>query len=180
MSGSEAPLKVRDATPADAERIAAVARASWTDTYRNIFDAAFIEDFLATNYRPEDLAAGAQRAADDEDRHFLVAERGGEVVAFAQYGVGPRGPQLSRIYADPAHYGSGVGSALLAELHRRLEGRVESYLVDVHSRNARGVGFYRRQGFEVVGGGATPECDLTMRRSLAPVGAAPGDADRRD
>lgn len=173
MSAAKAAVTVRDATPADAERIAAVARASWTDTYRDIFDADFIEDFLAANYRPEDLAAGARRAADDEDRHFLVAEREGEVVAFAQYGIGPRGPQLARIYADPAHYGSGVGSALLTELHRRLEGRVESYLVDVHSRNARGVGFYRRQGFEVVGGGATPDCELTMRRRV-------GIAGRRD
>ena len=180
MSASKAPVTVRDATPADAERIAAVARASWTDTYRDIFDAAFIEDFLAANYRPEDLAAGAQRAADDEDRHFMVAERGGEVVAFAQYGVGPRGPELFRIYADPAHYGSGVGSALLAELHRRLEGRVDSYTVDVHSRNGRGVGFYRRQGFEVVGGGPTPDCDFTMRRQVGAAAEPRGVASQRD
>ncbi len=166
MTGSKSSASVRDAVPTDAERIAAVARASWTDTYRDIFDAPFIEDFLAANYRPEDLASGARRAADDKDRHFLVAERDGVVVAFAQYGVGPHGPQLFRIYADPAHYGSGLGSALLNELHRRLEGRVEAYLVEVHSRNSRGVAFYERQGFIVVGGGATPDCDLTLRRSV--------------
>lgn len=174
------PAVVRDATPADADRIAAVARAGWTDTYREIFDAGFIEDFLGANYRPEDLAAGARRAADDEHRHFLVAERDGVVVAFAQYGVGPRGPELFRIYADPAHYGSGVGSALLAELHRRLEGRVDSYLVDVHSRNARGVAFYERQGFAVVGGGATPDCDLTLRWSVGAAAAGPGGAGQAD
>jgi GNAT superfamily N-acetyltransferase len=157
---------VRDAAANDAARIAEIARASWTDTYRDIFDAAFIEEFLATHYRVEDLANGAARAAEADDRHFLVAERDGDVVAFAQYAVGPRGPQLFRIYADPPHYGIGAGHALLEELHRRLAGRVEGYVLDVHSRNERGLAFYRRHGFVVVGGGETPDCDLTLRRDL--------------
>lgn len=158
---------VRDATASDAARIAEIARASWTDTYRDIFDSAFIEEFLDTHYRIDDLANGAVRAAEADDRHFLVAMRDDEIVAFAQYAVGPRGPQLFRIYADPPHYGSGAGHALLEELHRRLAGRVESYVLDVHSRNERGLAFYRRHGFVVVGGGQTPDCDLTLRRDLA-------------
>jgi len=162
------PATVRDAAPEDAERIAEVARASWAETYRGIFEPSFIEDFLATNYAADDLARGAQRAAERDDAHFLVAERDGIVVAFAQYGHGPRGPELFRIYADPAHYGTGAGSALLAELHRRLRGQVDAYLLDVHSRNERGRAFYDRQGFVIVGGGSTPDCDLTLRRTLPP------------
>ncbi|MGH2402754.1 MAG: GNAT family N-acetyltransferase [Candidatus Limnocylindria bacterium] len=161
------PVSVRDAAPADAEAIARVARASWTDTYADIFDPDYIEGFLAENYAVDSLRAGAERAAARDDAHFLVAERDGEVIAFAQYGVGARGPELFRIYADPAHYGTGAGSALLAELDGRLTGRVDAYVLDVHSRNARGRAFYDRSGFEVVGGGATPECDLTLRRRLA-------------
>ena len=160
------PVIVRDARASDARRIAEIARASWSETYRDIFEPAFIEDFLARSYMPDDLARGAERAAERDDAHFLVAERDGRVVAFAQYGLGPRGPQLFRIYADPAHYGTGAGSALLAELHRRLEGRVDGYLLDVHSRNERGRAFYDRQGFVIVGGGSTPDCDLTLRRTI--------------
>lgn len=162
------PVTVRDARAEDAGRIAEIARASWTETYGGIFEPAFIEDFLARNYAPDDLARGAERAAANDDAHFLVATRDGAVVAFAQYGHGPRGPELSRIYADPAHYGTGAGSALLAELHERLHGRVGGYLLDVHSRNERGRAFYDRQGFVIVGGGATPDCDLTLRRTLDP------------
>jgi len=161
------PPSVRDATAGDAEAIARVARASWTDTYRDIFEPDFIERFLAEAYALESLAAAAERASASEDQHFLVAERDGAIVAFAQYGAGGRGPELFRIYADPAHFSTGAGSALLAELHRRLTGRVDAYVVDVHSRNERGRAFYDRNGFEVVGGGDTPDCDLTMRRSLA-------------
>ncbi|HVM24726.1 MAG TPA: GNAT family N-acetyltransferase [Candidatus Limnocylindrales bacterium] len=160
---------VRDARPADAERIAEVARLSWTDTYRGIFEPAFIDDFLERNYAVADLAAQAERAATRGDRHFLVAEHAGAgIVAFAQYGVGPRGPELSRIYADPAHYGTGAGHALLTELERRLEGHVDAYVLDVHSRNERGRAFYDRHGFVIVGGGGTLDCDLTLRRTLRP------------
>jgi ribosomal-protein-alanine N-acetyltransferase len=162
------PVAVRDAVPADAAAIARVARTSWTDAYRDIFDPSFIEEFLERNYAPALLAAQAEACLDRMDRHFLVAERDGEVIAYAQYGVGERGPELYRLYADPAHYGTGAGSALLDDLHRRLDGRVDAYLLDVHSRNARGRAFYDRKGFVIVGGGATPDCDLTLRRTLRP------------
>ena len=39
-------------------------------------------------------------------------------------------------------------------------------MLDVHSRNERGRAFYERNGFVVVGGGDTPDCDLTLRRTL--------------
>jgi len=35
-------------------------------------------------------------------------------------------------------------------------------------RDERGRSFYDRNGFVVVGGGATPDCDLTIRRDLLP------------
>jgi ribosomal protein S18 acetylase RimI-like enzyme len=159
-------VSVRDATPADAAAIETVARASWSDTYRDIFEPDFIERFLAENYSQEALARAARAAAERRDVHFLVAERGGAVVGYLHFGTGPRGPELFRVYAHPDAYGTGVGSALLDELHRRIAGRVARYVLDVHSRNARGRVFYERRGFQVVGGGATPDCDLTMAIEL--------------
>jgi [ribosomal protein S5]-alanine N-acetyltransferase len=163
------PVSVRDATPADAEAIGSVARASWAETYRDIFEPAFIAEFLDANYQPAALAQQASRAAGLSDGHFIVAERDGSVVAFAQFGVGSRGPELFRIYADPAHYGTGAGSALLAELHRRIAGQVDAYVVEVHSKNERGRAFYDRNGFVVIGDeGRMAGCDLVLRRTLAP------------
>jgi RimJ/RimL family protein N-acetyltransferase len=160
------PVTIRDARAEDGAEIARVAHASWRDTYREIFEPAFIDEFLATNYSPDSLAMAADRARSRDDSHFLVAERDGEIVAYAQYGVGERGPQLWRVYADPAHYGTGAGSALLDELECRLE--VDAYQLDVHSRNERGRAFYDRRGFVIVGGGETVDCDLTLRRTLRP------------
>ena len=172
------PIAVRDATPGDAADIQRVARASWRDTYRDIFEPAFIEDFLARNYSEAALASAAEAAATRDRAAFLVAERDGEIVGYLDFGEGPRGPELFRIYADPAHYGTGVGSALLAELHRRIEGVVDTYVLDVHSRNERGRAFYDRNGFVMVGGGATEDCDLTLRRTLRPLGAGSPDLTR--
>jgi ribosomal-protein-alanine N-acetyltransferase len=160
-------LSVRDATPGDAAAVRGVAQASWRDTYRDIFEPSFIESFLDRNYSEAALARAAGPAATG-DRIFLVAERNGTIVGYLDFAEGKQGPQLFRVYADPAHYGTGVGSALLTELHRRLEGSVESYVVEVHSRNARGRAFYDRNGFVIAGGGATPNCDLTLRRTLSP------------
>ena len=44
---------------ADADAIARVARASWAETYRDIFEPAFIAEFLDANYAPAALAAQA-------------------------------------------------------------------------------------------------------------------------
>ena len=162
-----APLSVRDATPGDAAAIRRVAQASWRDTYRDIFEPSFIEDFLDRNYSEPALARAAGAAAT-RDRTFLVAERDDAIVGYLDFGEGPRGPELFRVYADPSHYGTGVGSVLLAELHERVGSSVASYVLDVHSRNERGRAFYDRNGFVIVGGGETPDCDLTLQRTLRP------------
>ncbi len=162
------PIAVRDATPSDAAAVQRVAQASWRDTYRDIFEPAFIEDFLARNYSEAALASAATAAATRDGSVFLVATRDSEIVGYLHFGEGPGGPELFRVYADPPHYGTGVGSALLAELHRRIEGLIDAYVLHVHSRNERGLAFYDHNGFETVGGGATEDCDLTLRRTLRP------------
>ena len=174
------PVAVRDASAADAAAIERVARSSWTETYRTVFDPSFVEEFLATNYAPAQLAAAAEATARRDDAHFLVVERDGEAVAFAQYGIGPRGPELFRIYADPSHYGTGVGTALLHELHARLEGHVESYLVDVHWRNERGRAFYERHGFVPAESGAADDGHLTLRKTLDAPPPAQSPSARKD
>ena len=161
-----APVRVRDAGAEDAPAIERVARASWAETYQDIFEPPVIERFLADNYSTDGLVAAARRAAERDDTEFLVAERDGEIVGYAHFGVGQRGPELSRIYAHPDHYGTGIGTALLDELHRRIGGRVDGYVLDVHARNERGRAFYDRNGFVIVGEGQ--DGHVTLSRTLRP------------
>ena len=166
MTSTATAVTIRDAAPNDAEAIRRVAELSWRDTYGGFLEAGYIESYLEENYSIDALRRSAARAAERETSEFMVAERDGTVVAYLQFGVGERGPELFRFYADPAHQRTGVGSALLAELHRRIAGRVDAYVLDVHSRNERGRSFYERNGFVIIGGGETQDCDLTMRRRL--------------
>jgi ribosomal-protein-alanine N-acetyltransferase len=173
-------FEVRDARSEDAEAIARVARASWTDTYGEIFEPEFIEGFLARNYAVERLAE-ATREAERRGEIFLVAERGGAIAGYLHFGAGPRGPHLFRIYADPIAYGSGIGSVLLDELHRRLDERgIGSYELEVHERNERGRAFYDRKGFVIIDVPTTsPGWELTLRRTLhPPIPSLPAMTDR--
>ena len=107
--------------------------------------------------------------------------RGGAIVGYLHFGVGARGPHLFRIYADPIAYGSGVGSVLLDELHRRLDERgIGSYELEVHERNERGRAFYDRKGFVIVDVPTTsPGWELTLRRTLHPrIPSLPAATDR--
>jgi ribosomal protein S18 acetylase RimI-like enzyme len=58
---------------------------------------------------------------------------------------GPQ-PELHRIYVDPTRKRGGIGSALLRELHARLEPGT-SYVLLVAELNTDARAFYDRQGF---------------------------------
>lgn len=154
----DAALALRDATRADVGAIQQVARRSWHDTYAGLLTQAEIRHYLRWSYNRPTLWADIA-AAERGRAHFLVAERGGPVTAYLHYvRAGLRGPELRRLYVDPAHLGAGIGTALLRELHRRL-GPGAAYLLRVHPGNRRAIEFYRRRGFEQAGRVESPGAD---------------------
>lgn len=81
---------------------------------------------------------------------LTVAERGGRVVAFADYRVPTSGQGfLSYICVDPAARGEGVGRRLFAELIRR-QGKVASVGLDVFADNEPARALYASMGFREV------------------------------
>ena len=87
----------------------------------------------------------------------LVAEVGGEVVAFALFFtnlstfLGKPGLYLEDLYVRPAHRGAGIGKALLERLGAlavaRGCGRFEWSVLDW---NERAIGFYRKMGAQLL------------------------------
>ncbi len=57
-------IEIVPAQATDVPAIQAVASASWRATYAGIFTSGFIEQFLSTAYREENLACAIERAAD--------------------------------------------------------------------------------------------------------------------
>lgn len=92
---------------------------------------------------------------------LLVAERDGQAVGFA----GVAGEDLAMLFVEDAHRGTGVGSALVADVVAHHGVRT----LDVNEQNPQAAEFYRRRGFTVIGCSATDEAGrpyplLHMRR----------------
>jgi ribosomal protein S18 acetylase RimI-like enzyme len=140
-------LFVRDADPADAEAIAEIGRVAVPDTYKDIIrDASVMDAIVAQSYALAALRRCIGRCAQDEDAHFLVAERAGRILGYLHYDCVGRVPELHRIYVDPTRKRQGIGSALLRELHARLDVGT-SYVLMVVAANRPAVSFYEHHGF---------------------------------
>lgn len=164
----------RDATPADAEALAAFFRASFTETFGHLYAPADLAAFLAQ-------ATKAAMGAELRDPAFTVriAEEGDRVAGFAKLGppslpIGPvpRPVELRQLYVGSAWHGRGVASTLmdwvLGEARRR---DASDLILSVYIDNHRARRFYDRYGFVDVGRydfpvGAHIDEDVVMRLEL--------------
>jgi ribosomal protein S18 acetylase RimI-like enzyme len=149
-------LSIRRATPADAEPLAELARRS------------FVEAFGAQN-DPDDLAAytarvygPAQQGAEIADTAIvtLIGEMEGRMAAYAQVRRGTTAPgvedasavELMRFYVDAPWHGRGVAQRMMdATLRAVREQGARTLWLSVWEHNPRGMAFYLKLGFRVVG-----------------------------
>ncbi|GAC1473339.1 MAG: hypothetical protein PVS2B1_04930 [Candidatus Dormibacteraceae bacterium] len=137
---------VRDADPADAAGVAAIGKAAVPGTYRGIVDPMVLRNIIEQSYSIDSLRACIARCRDAGDAHFIVAELDGRVAGFLHYDCDGSDPELHRIYIEPALKRTGIGSALVRELHQRLAPGA-SYILMVIAANLPAVHFYQRHGF---------------------------------
>ena len=152
----EDELKIRRATTADVETLAALGARTFRDTYAVETDAAAAEDYIAAHFTTALIAAEMA----DPAATFLLADAQGQSVGYAKLRVGPapdcvQGPrpvELSRLYLERGVIGKGYGAALmracLAEAERM--GR-ETMWLGIWEGNERARLFYGRWGFTEVG-----------------------------
>lgn len=133
-------VKVRPATPADAESIWQVHGDS-------------IRALCRDRYRPEEIAAWiAVRNPESyrvalQSRELFVAEQQGTIVGFGQ--LDPAKGEVEACYVAPGAAGSGVGSALLARMEDSA-GRHGHAVVRLNATlNAES--FYAVQGYRRLG-----------------------------
>lgn len=124
-----------------------------------VVQAAACHDLRRRVLRDARADAAVTFPGDDDPAAFHLAARVGErVVGVASFLPGPtplrpgaRAVQLRGMAVEPAHQGTGVGTALLRVALDRLRGSGVSVLW----ANARdsALGFYERHGMTVVGDG---------------------------
>ncbi|MFC1421431.1 GNAT family N-acetyltransferase [Streptacidiphilus cavernicola] len=186
-----APVRVRPATDADIGAVRRLRAASWRAAYAGILPPVYLE---AMDTGPEEVARAVRDFRQNPpDRHLLVAERDGRIVAFVS--CGPERPmpehlrtgvphgEVYALYAHPEAWSTGAGAPLLAAALERLraDGR-ERAVLWVLAANTRARAFYERQGLRPtgrcgelrLGGAVLPE--LQYGTTAVPVGPAPAAA----
>ena len=164
----------RTPTVEDAERLAALGRRTFTETFGDLYTADNLTLFLE-KHSPE----AWRRELSDPQCAVYVAEADGQAIAFAKLlppdlPIDPAAPavELKQFYVVNGWHGSGVAHQLMGWVvdEARTRGAQELYL-SVFTDNERARRFYRRYGFEEVGRwkfmvGSHADEDIVMRRAL--------------
>jgi ribosomal protein S18 acetylase RimI-like enzyme len=167
-------MHYRDAVPGDAAALAALGRATFTETFGHLYSpenlAAFLETHSVANWRAE---------LGDPALAIRIAEEDGAAAAYAKLGP-PSLPfeaerpaiELRQFYVLSPWHGRGIAAEMMrwviAEAQAR---RAEELYLSVFTDNHRARRFYARYGFEQVGiyhfmVGTHADEDLIMRLRL--------------
>lgn len=150
------PLRLREATVADAAALAVLGEQTFRETFQAFNARADLEPFLERTY-----GEAIQRAelADRANTCFL-AEVAGQLVGYATLRPGMPEPcvtgerplELARIYVLREWHGQGVSVALMESClaEARAQGACTLWL-GVWEQNHRAQAFYRKFGFTDVG-----------------------------
>lgn len=171
-----ATVHVLPARPADAPRITALGRATFTETFAADNTPEDLALFLDGAYTPERQAAELA----DPAMTTWIATVDGEAAGFAQLRrgapeacvQGPRPVELQRIYVLARFHGQGLAQDLLqAVLDQAAQDGFHTLWLGVFERNARGLAFYRKMGFRPVGThvfvvGTDPQTDCILERPV--------------
>jgi GNAT superfamily N-acetyltransferase len=175
-SAPPAGLRIRRATIADARLITALG----TDTFVASFGAQNTPENLAKHLSKSYGAEIQQRELADPRFTYLIPEMGGRTAGYACVREGPPPPcvtgeapvEVLRFYVVQDFHGTGVAQALMdacADDARARGGR--TLWLGVWEQNPRAIRFYKKWGFEDVGGqtfmlGDDPQQDRVLARAL--------------
>ena len=108
-------MEIRTATAADAAAIRSVARRSYRED--DAADAHLTDSLFERRFAPGRL----DRRLDRADVVCVLAERGSEVVAFAEGTTAVDEGRIERLHVAPDHRAEGIGVALYERLGEELQ-----------------------------------------------------------
>lgn len=171
------PVPLRDAEPADAPALAAVAARAFRETFGANYPPEDLESFLASAYALPKIA----HELEDPAYRCFVAEDGEGLAGYALLHDGAVEPcvaapdpiELERIYVLQRALGSGLGQRLLDRcIAEAIRLGKRTLWLGVWEHNLRAQAFYIRNGFEEVGShqfkvGNAEDRDLIFQKRLA-------------
>ncbi|MDO9588425.1 MAG: GNAT family N-acetyltransferase [Brevundimonas sp.] len=151
---------IRPAVEADAAALGALGRQTFIDTFVDGFGVPYPADDLATFLDASFSAETIRAKLREPGAAWWVAERDGELLAFANTGPNtlphpeakPSHAELRRLYVSKAAQGLGLGTRLLAIALDWMEAHSDGPLwIGVWSGNVKAQKLYAAHGFAKVG-----------------------------
>ena len=146
-------LALRPATTADLPALSQLATAAFVTKFGELYSAADLAAFLSGSLSSAAFAADLGNPL----RPIQLAERDGELLAFAKLGLtcgfpeyarGSNAMELKQLYTAPTAIGGGIGSALMDWAMATLSARgADEVQLSVYSENPGAHRFYERYGF---------------------------------
>ncbi len=171
-------LRIRRLGPADARALAALAAATFRDTFTGTCTEDDMQQFLAHYYNEDRIRHELQQP----DECTFFAERDHIPVGYLRIHTAPPGfpcpphqkaLELNRLYVEKSEQGQGVAQALMdCYLRYARDGGYDLLWLGVWEHNYRAQAFYRKYGFAATGHshpfpiGHTPQTDLWWMRRL--------------
>ena len=156
--GDAPAVRVRAATPADADRLALLGRSTFLESYAHLLPVEDILGHTARQHAPEVYAAWLADPrcglwlAEVEAGHAPVAYLVATPPDLPSVEAGPDDLEIRRIYVLHRYKGQGLGRQLMqavADLAHRTGKR--RLLLGVYSRNREALAFYDQLGFARAG-----------------------------
>jgi len=139
-------IRIRPAKGGDVPAVRALLVETWHDTYDGLIGAGKVTEITDSWHSLPNLT----HQLSVPDSSFLVADDQGAIVGHA-FANAQRPPALflTRLYVLPTQQRRGIGKSLLQAAIARHPA-CEVVRLEVEADNAKGLAFYRREGFEVV------------------------------
>ncbi|MEO8193473.1 MAG: N-acetyltransferase [Gemmatimonadales bacterium] len=173
-------VRIRRATPDDAEVLAELAERIFLDTFAAQNKREDIELHVKRRYAAEIQ----RRELEQPEKTYLIVEADGVPVGFAFLGKAESRScldfaapiELFRFYLDKAWHGAGIAQALMVACEDEARSRGgRTICLSVWEHNPRAIRFYEKTGFRDAGTqpfllGEDVQTDRLMVRDLAVVG----------
>jgi GNAT superfamily N-acetyltransferase len=151
---------IRPARSDDAEPLATLGRQTFIDTFVDDFRIPYPADDLSVYLEKSFGVPKMREMLHDATQAWWVAERGGDILGFANTGpcklphpeVRPSHAELRRLYIARRAQGTGLGTRLLKEALAWMEAHTDGPLwIGVWSGNVRAQRLYAAYGFVKAG-----------------------------
>ena len=117
----------------------------WNDTYKDIIPQNVIDEITSSWHSIENL----KNQIIDKNTIFEIAEENKKIVGLLMAKNSGNKFYLSRLYVLPSYQRKGIGKKLLNNLI--ISNNVNEIELEVEEKNKKGIEFYKKEGFEVIG-----------------------------